>query len=297
MAKLRTIKKKKEVRFTYQILNIKLLSNTREGTGVYASLLENLFTNTIIKGIGNGKKAFIKSMFPFEIRGKTFFWGKIMKFTDLENRNDWINVITKERQNIDIDPNIFPDPKEAEFVFVPQAHRLALRLSSDFSIQNAYNYFKNALPEVIDRDEDFNIHIQQSQDIFEEIFDAVSVEKLYLSISYTNSDDIGDEIANWIDDQLKSSNSKEAAMSFEASKNESINVNVPLIEGGLKLASENGEVEAKIHDKNGRIRRIVTKEHPEKNRATAPSEDEVKNVIFTQVIERYRNDATGNRAN
>lgn len=294
MAKIRTIKKEKKVRFTYQILNIKLISNQREGDVAYRRIFEDLFGQTIIESIGHGKKAFIKSLFPFELNGKVFFWGKILKFTDLENRNDWINVITKERENLTIDPNIFPDPKETEFVFIPQAHRFAIRLSdSGFTIQNAYYYFKNAIKQVIDNDEDYSVHIQQSKDIFQEIFDAVKVEKLSLTISYTNSDDIGDEISEWIDSQLRGSNSKEAALSFEAPKNESIDVNIPLINGSLILAAENGEAEAKILDSAGYKRKVITRNYPEKNRATATSEDEVKDVIFTQVIDRYRNDRAG----
>lgn len=293
MSKLKIIRKAKTIRFTYQVLNIKLISNHREGINTYKRILEDLFSQTVIAPIGHGKKAFIKSMFPFEVDGKSFFWGKILKFTDLENRNDWINIITKERESLDINPNIFPDPKEAEFVFIPQAHRFALRISEDFTIQNAYHYFQNAISKVIDNDEDYTVHIQQSKDIFQEIFDAVSVEKLYLSISYTNSDDIGDDMSEWIDSQLRGSNSKEATMSFEAGKNESIDVKVPLIEGSLKLASENGEAEAKILNRSGLKKKVITRNYPEKNRANAPSEDDVKNVIFTQIMDRYRNDGAG----
>jgi len=296
MAKTHVIKKEKKIRFTYQILNIKLISNNRSGERAYKRIFEDLFSQTVIQNISSGKKAFIKSMFPFESNGKDFFWGKIVKFTDIENRNDWINVITKERENLNINPNIFPDPKEAEFVFIPQAHRFALRLSdSGFTIQNAYHYFNNAIKQVIDNDEDYTVHIQQSMDVFDEIFKAVSVEKLYLSISYTNSDDIEDDIAEWIDAQLRESNSKEVAMSFEASKNESIEVNTPLINGSLKLAAENGEAEAKILDSTGHRRKVITRNYPEKNRANATSEDGVKNVIFTEILERYRDDRTGDR--
>lgn len=296
MAKRKVIKKEKSIRFTYLILNIKLISNNRKGTEAYKRIFEDLYNNTVIKSIGHGKKAFIRSMFPVKSDGKTFFWGKILKFTDLENRNDWINVITKEKENLEISPNIFPDPKETEFVFIPQAHRFAIKMSSDFTILNAYYYFKNAIKDVLDINEDYSVNIQQSKDIFEEIYNALSVEKLHISISYTNSDDIGDDMADWIDGQLRDSNSSEADLSFIAAKNESINIDTPLIRGSLELAVENGEAEANIKDINGRRRKVITKQHAEKNRGSATSEDDVKNVIFTQIFERYRNDKTGNRA-
>ena len=40
-------KKEKPVRFTYQILNIKLQSNQRKGTDAYRQILEDIFNLTL----------------------------------------------------------------------------------------------------------------------------------------------------------------------------------------------------------------------------------------------------------
>lgn len=296
MTKIKKDKKEKPVRFSYEILNIKLISNNRSGEDAYIDIIEEIFKKNIIEKIGFGKKAFIRRLFQFQHEGKKYYWGKILRFTDLEDRNNWINTETKEQVSVEIDPNTFPDPRESEFVFIPQAHRFALRLNrNNFTINNAYHFFNNAIKKVIKSDEDFNVHIQQSQDAFNEIIEAVFVEQLEFSISYTNSDNIGEFITEWMDDQLKLSHTKEVSMNFTGNKHDGIDVNTPLIKAGLNLAVDNGTAEARIRDKSGLIKRVATKDHPAKIRAKAETEDNVKDVIFTEVYQKYRNDGTGNK--
>lgn len=283
----------KPVRFTYQILNIKLLSNQRSGTDAYRQILEDIYTSSIKKPISRGKMAIIRTMFPETIDGKKFFYGKISRFTNIENQN-WINLTTKEIEQPDFNPNLFPNLQETEYIFIPQAHRFVVKLSPEFSIHNSYDFFLKAIKEVIEPNEDFKVTIQQSTDIFDEIYNAISVEKLFITLSYTNSDNIEEDATEWLDSQLRESNTKESKMYFESAKNETINIDTSLIRGALKLAIENGEVEAKIKDKTGRIRRIITKDHPEKNRSIASSEMTIKDIVFNEVMERYkRNDKLG----
>lgn len=282
-------KTEKPLHFTYQILNIKLISNERSGDDAYRQIVQDIYQNTIIKPVGRGKKAFLRLMFPSEFEGKKYFYGKIARFTDLDS-NEWVNVKTRELATMDIDPDLFPNLQETDYVFVPQAHRFIVKLSPRFTVQNAFDFFQKALKEVTAINEDYTVTIQQSNDIFEEIYNAISVEKLFISLSYTNSDDIGEDAAEWLDSQLRESNTKESKMYFESGKNETIKIETPLISGGLKLAVENGEVEAKIKDRQGRIRNVITKNHPEKNRSVAPSETEIKEVVFKEVMTRYRDD-------
>ncbi|WP_020603151.1 DUF4747 family protein [Spirosoma spitsbergense] len=281
-------KKPKQIPFTYLLLNIKIISDRRRGETAYREIFQDLFNNTITEHVGRGKRAFIRTMFPEKIDGKEFYYGKITRFTDLEN-NAWVNVITREDITMNLESGLFPNKQETEYVFIPQAHRFALKLSSDFTIKNAYDFFIKAIPKVLSSDEDFSVIVQQSQDVFEEIFNADKVEKLHISVSYTNADDIGDEAGNWLDDELKDSNVSEASLDFQAEKNESINMNTKLIRGSLKLAVENGQVRAKIKNAQGKTKTIVTKEHPERNKAMATSEDNLKNVIFMEVTQRYNN--------
>ncbi len=170
-------------------------------------------------------------------------------------------------------------------------HRLIIRKSPEFTIYNANDFFSKAIGEVLSFGEDFVVDIEQSQNIFEEIYSARSVEKLLITISYTNSDDIGDDATEWVDDELRESQSKKVILQFESNHNQSINLKNKLVKGALGLAVENGEAEAIIYDNENRRRKIITKEHPNEIRTSAGNEDEIKNVIFMQIIDKYRNES------
>lgn len=276
------------VRFTYQTLNIKLLSNKRSGTAAYNQILEAIFSESISKPTSRGKRVILRTMFPAELDGKRFFYGKISRFTDLENQ-DWLNIRTKEIENPELDENLFPNLQETDYVFVPQAHRFIIRKSPSFTIHNAEDFFKSALRDVIDIDEDYHVVIEQSEDIFEEIYNAQRVERLCITISYTNSDDIGDDAAEWMDEELKDGMISKAFMHFESDHNKDINLDTKLVKGSLALAKDNGEVEATVIGLDNRKKKIITKKHPAEIKTVAPSEEKIKNTVFTEILRKYRN--------
>jgi hypothetical protein len=283
--------KQRDVRFTYQVLNIKLVSELRKGTDAYRQILENIYTNSIKKSTTRGKMVILRTMFPCELDGKKFFYGKISRFTNIENQ-DWINLTTKEIEHPDFDPNLFPNLQETDYVFVPQAHRFIIRKSPEFTVYNAEDFFNKSIREVIGTEEDFSVNIEQSQDIFESIYNARSVERLLISISYTNSDDIGAEATEWMDDELRDSHSQKAVLQFDANPNQGINLETKLIKGSLGLAVENGEVEATVYDNDNRKKKIITKKHPKEVRTIAVNDLDIKNVIFTETMATYRNGRT-----
>jgi Domain of unknown function (DUF4747) len=285
------MKKQRDVRFTYQVLNIKLVSELRKGTDAYRQILENIYTNSIKKSTTRGKMVILRTMYPSELDGKKFFYGKISRFTNIENQ-DWINLTTKEIEHPDFDPNLFPNLQETDYVFVPQAHRFIIRKSPEFTVYNADDFFKKSIREVIGTEEDFSVNIEQSEDIFESIFNARSVERLLISISYTNSDDIGADATEWMDDELRDSHSQKAILQFDANPNQGINLETKLIKGALGLAVENGEVEATVYDIDNRKKKIITKKHPKEVRTVAGNEIDIKNVIFTETMATYRNGRT-----
>ncbi|WP_185155504.1 DUF4747 family protein [Rudanella paleaurantiibacter] len=269
------------------ILNIKLISDTRKGEEAYKEIMRDIYEGKIIEDIGRGKRAFLRTMNPESIGSEEFYYGKITRFSNLEN-NKWVNINTREIADMDIENGLYPNRQETDYVFIPQAHRFAVKLSPEFTVKNAQDFFTKAIKNVLRPGEDFAVIIQQSKDVYDEIYRAKSVEKLFISVSYTNSDDIGDAAAEWLDQQLKESNIMVADFSFESEKHDTINLQTTLIKGGLDLAVENGEVEAKIRDERGRAKKIITKNHPERIKSVAPNEDQLKNVIFMEVKQRYR---------
>lgn len=278
---------KRNVRFNYQIINIKLVSKHRKGTDAYRQIIEDIYNNSIKKPTSRGKMVIIRNMFPTELDGNKFYYGKISRFTNRETE-DWINLSTKEIEHPDFDPNLFPNLQETEFVFIPQAHRFIIRKSTEFTIYNVEDFLKKAIREVLGSDEDFSVIIEQSRDIYESIYNAKSVERLLIKISYTNSDDIGEDAVEWMDDELKEAHTQKATLQFEANPNEGINLETKLVKGALGLSVENGEAEATVIGFDNRRKKIITKKHPREVRTSAGNEDEVKNVIFIETMANYR---------
>ena len=157
------------------------------------------------------------------------------------------------------------------------------------------HFFSKVTKDVLSFDEDFSVNIVQSADIFEEIYNAISVEKLFIAISYTNADDISEDATEWMDNQLRVSQTSKASLQFESDQNKNINIDTTLIKGALGLAAENGEVEATVKDINNRRVRIITKNHPKEVRTISPNETAVKNVIFEEVMDKYRNGRRDNK--
>lgn len=278
---------KRRKKFTLYVLNIKLISNHRKGDEAYRRILEDIFANSLQAKTNSGKKVILRTMYPAESEGQKFFYGKISRFTDLENQ-DWIDISTKEVTNPELDPNLFPNLQETEYVWVPQAHRFIVVKSPQFTIKNAADFFNSVLEDVLASDEDFSVSIEQSEDIYDEIYKALRVERLMISISYTNSDDIGIDADQWMDDELRDSNASQATFYFKATPNESISLDKTLIKGAMGLARENGEVEATIKDQDSRRRKIITKQHPKELRDSSENEESIKDVIFNMIMKIYR---------
>ena len=124
-AKLPAIKAPKEKKFAIQVLNIKLLSNDRSGSDAYADILTSIFNDKIIKPVKGGKQAILRTQFKTEIKGKTVIYGKFSKFTKIEGEG-WLNLNNMEVQSLEIPKHLFPNLVESDYIFIPDAHRLAI---------------------------------------------------------------------------------------------------------------------------------------------------------------------------
>lgn len=283
----------REVNFIYHLINVKLLSNHRSGAKAYTEILRDIYKNKINVKVSRGKTVMIRTQFEKEIDGHLVIYGKIARFTTLES-NKWINRITRAIEDPQIPDNLSPNLQETDCFFFPFVHRFVLLKSSEFTLNNAYDFLEQAVIEVIREDEGKNIIIEQSTDIFKEIFEAEIIEKLEVTISYTNAD-ISSDAIEWADNILKDAQAKKAVMKFESSKHESININNKFIEGVVGLAQNNGKVEAVVKGRNKKREKIVTEEHPKQIKRKAKNEDDVISVIYQDVKKEYADDTRTDR--
>lgn len=282
----KTIKAK---RFNIQLVNIKLLSNTRSGDPVYKEIISNINKNKISVPVRGGKNAILRTLFSdqyiFNNKNYEVLYGKFSKFTVIDG-NDWINLDTMDVENVEVPANKFPNLVETDYIFIPAAHRFIIVRSLNVNIGAVEIFLQSAIKRVINADEDFEIIVEQSEDIFEEIKQAEEIHKLFIRISYTNAD-TGNDAFEFMDKQLKESKVGRLSMEVSPDHNKNINTKSTLISGALQIAQSNGFVEATVKIE-GRRKKIDTKQHPREIHLLS-EEISFKKKIFDTVMNLFRN--------
>jgi len=269
----------------YYLFNVKLLSNNRKGDKAYESLIKALFAQKIMVAVKQDKEMILRTQFFNLASNAPYYYGKIAKFTKIEGK-DWINIENLEVEEVEIPKNRFPNLQETDYIFIPSAHRFAIAKSSNVSISNVYIFLQEALKKYINADEQYEIFVEQSQDIFEEIIKATSIEKLKIKITYTN-DDIVEGAEAYMDELLKESGIASLSLEAKSDQNKNISVNSHVIGGALLLATTNGTVEAKIINEQQRKKTVKTENHPEEY-STSYTDDKAASIA-QQVINDFRN--------
>ncbi len=268
----------------FYIINIKLLSNEREGTEAYIDIFEEIFKKKINRKIASDKKAIIRRLFKATNDVDLIYYGLMSRFTIIEG--NWLDLSSGDPINFELPKNLFPNLQETEFVFVPSAHRLALVKSPSFSLYAAIKFLTRAIKAVIRPEEDFQIIIEQSSDIFERILNADAVKRLEIVISYTNAD-ITKKAVKWMDQEMKSAQLKKLRMIATPDQKGEIELDNTLIQGALGLAQSNGTVKARIVE-NNKTTTIETKEHPEIIQIQHKEGNDKYNLIFETIMEKFR---------
>lgn len=275
----------KEYNYHVQIVNIKLLSNNRHGDNAYREIITEIYKNKIRIPVRGGKSAILRTLFTDTYEGTDVIYGKFSKFTVIDG-DDWLNLENMEVENVEIPANKFPNLVESDYIFIPKAHRFAVILATGININAVAQFFQKSIPQILGQNEDFEVIIEQSEDVFEQIFNAEIVRKLFIRITYSNAD-TGNSAYKFMDNELKESNIGKLDISAIPDHNKNIHTNTTLISGALEVAKSNGYATATIIE-NGRRVDIDTQAHPK----TLKIKSEiamVKKKIFDKIIELYRN--------
>ena len=217
-------------------------------------------------------------------------YGKISKYVIIDS-DDWINLSSMEVENVDLPTNLFPNLKETNYFFIPRAHRFAFVKDQGISANNVHKFLSNAVAQVIENDEQSEVIIEQSEDIFDRIINAESVKKLLISISYSNAD-TGDEAYEFMDNQIRESEMKRLKLEATPNQNGDIKTGSLLIKGALKVAQSNGYVQATIIENNTKIK-IDTKTHP-RILNTRCEEVNLLGYVVNQIMNIFRPHSHGN---
>ncbi|WP_308601091.1 DUF4747 family protein [uncultured Dysgonomonas sp.] len=279
----------KEKTFSIQIVNIKLLSNQRGGDEAYKDIINQIHSKKISVPVKGGKHAILRTLFSdvysYKNENTDILYGKFSKFTVIDGK-DWINLETMDVENVDIPANKFPNLAESDYIFIPSAHRFIIVKNTNINVGAVETFLQDAIKQVINSDEDFEVIIEQSEDIFEEIRNAEIVSKLLIQISYSNAD-TGDDAYEFMDAQLKSAQIGRMSLDVTPDHNKNIKTDNKLISGALEVAKSNGYAKATIKN-NGVRKKIETKQHP-KIIPLKSQETLFKKTIFDTVMNLFRN--------
>src|ERR1041385_9167385 len=114
----------------FHILNITLRSGSRRNEEGYIELIKDLHRRKIYMPVRGGKQMILRTQSTTKVDDHIILFGKIGKFNKIET-DDWINIENMEKERVNIPKNRFPNLKEIDYYFIPQAHRFCIRKSLD----------------------------------------------------------------------------------------------------------------------------------------------------------------------
>lgn len=267
--------------------NVKLKSNERSGEEAYIALFEKMFSEKIIGTPKRGNSMILRTQFKTEIDGNKIVYGKLARFTKLDS-DEWINLSNLEKSQYALPENMFPNLKETDYIFIPQAHRFCIRKAANtVSVFQVEEFLQNSLDKCRNSTEQVDVFIEQSAETIDKILNAKSIRRIELEISYTNND-IGDVASEYVDDILKEMNASKIKMTVSPDQNNNLSMANQFLRGAVELAKSNGVVIANIVNSDHKNEKIITKEHPEAFPIQANSIDRLNEAVFQKIMSIFR---------
>lgn len=261
--------------------NIVLQPVERQSKEGYDTLFKKLFDQSPVRVYRNYFLKF-KSMDSTD----DIVSGTLVKFAKLQGDN-WYNSKTNDYENVDVDPNKHPNPKEYQYYFSPKAHRLYVQ--ADLPVEQVKKFFKKLISLALGDSDETNVefNVVSTKESIDRIISSQKVSKIVIRISYSNGENY-DQWSKMMDDDNKASNTKTLTLIAEGSKEHPINVSKnDLLCAGLEISRTNGEAIATEFTDRGTMR-ISTQDSPEqtdiKYRGTNSLMDKILN-LFRPVLE------------
>ena len=280
-------KDKKTIGLTLNVINIKLHSNTRSGATAYEQIIRELFESKASWDARGDSRMIFRTQFTTKIGENDVIYGKLARFTHLDS-NAWLNFDNLEIENFEIPKNKFPNLRETDYYFIPEAHRLCIRISQSFgSIYGVARHIAPALQSVLGSEEEIFVDVEHDMNEFEEILMAKVIEKIEVDISYSNHD-LNEESAQLIEAEIKKMGASKIKLSAQSEKGGTLSLESSLLDGSLGLARSNGEVIATVIDLNDKRKKIVTKSFPKRVPLQSEDEDSIPTDVFHKIMNLFR---------
>jgi hypothetical protein len=273
--------------FRIGILNIKVAPKDEaiDSSIFYKDIFKTIFEENIAVNTRGEKFMDIYEMNYYN--NDKIVYGKLMYYTVLDP-NDWYNRKAKTREKVTYDLSLYPNAKEGEYFFIPEAHRFCFILTSGgIAVSQVISFLTTAIEKVIDDSQSVTITEEKNEDVIEKILNAKDLSFLDINITYTNND-LTDDFDKLLDDDLKEGHIRNLHLQAKSFKKDSINLtNSKVLKAALKLSQSNGYAEATIKE-NGKNKTICTTQYPREEIIETSYGNEFID-IYKKIINIFRN--------
>lgn len=292
MAKKEKQQKEKAKQYGYYGFNVKILTNAKKTEKLYLDAFANIYEQGITAVIAAEKGVSLRTQFstkvPFKDKDHVVLYGKIVRYTLLEKGN-WYSKQIRDYVEHEVPKDIFPNPFEADYVFIPAVHRFFIRTGTKVSITAAEAFLKIAVKKVIGGDEDVDVYLIKSTELIEKIINSKEIKSVKVTLSYTNND-IGGDAEDEMDEVFKDLQLGKGTFILSHDVSGHLNKENTFLKGIIGLSKDNGEAEASIINDEGKREKVITKAHADKIKVVAKEEDAAKNELFQKMMKEHKND-------
>lgn len=171
------------------------------------------------------------------------------------------NRRSKEDVEMPWDDDVVANKKEAQLIFIPSVHKIAVRKNSDITLNYILQYLKGAFDSV--EPEEFDVDTVKDRDTLERILTAEKLIYLSAHISFSNPGN-GDMFKRLLDIKLREMNPSSVDIVLQGTEERPLNRDDDgLIHAIVDLSEENGSVQATIQNgTHSGKERINTEDHP-----------------------------------
>lgn len=229
----------------------------------------------------------IRTQFSYD-QGKVIF-GTLIYYTLLDGK-DWYNRSTKLMEAVEINENLYPNAKELEYFFIPEAHRFCIvNKSNGVGLSQVYKFLDLALPIVLgNSDKKVIVTYELTKDVIDKIITADKLFKIEVDLSYSNND-LTEEFEKYFDDDVRDGKIENLNINAKSFKNETIDINQSsILKAALKLSQSNGFANATIENSKGIKENISTLNYPRKEMITTIEGREHIDVL-NSILKMFRN--------
>ena len=276
----------KERNYRLLLLNVKLHPSGNEKQ--YSNLLKSAFELRRPIRVRGEECMVLKSLKETECsitpaRKTKVLTGRIVRYTRIDGK-DWFDLNTMDKaENVDIPSNVFPNLKETDYFFLPEAHRLVFVNNNGFSQNTVRSFFETLLKQILPGEDKFEVNIITDAVVVERILNASEIRRLMVRLSYSNADE-HEAAADVLDRLLRGANVNR----FTSEMVGDIVPSSEMVKAYLELSSNNGFAEASVKEQGEtRFKRVRTTDYPQVVNITSDESSLILKIAL-YVINRWR---------